>query len=66
MKIQDLTLQSLRDLIREIVLEILETQPPRKTQAPRQGWQEQFAAATIDTHWLDVPLITWDDTEWTG
>ncbi|MEM6502220.1 MAG: hypothetical protein AAF685_10320 [Cyanobacteria bacterium P01_C01_bin.89] len=69
MKLQDLTLDNLRDLIREIVLEVLDTHPTLKTRRPREGWREQFAAAAQDTpddpEWLDAPLTSWDETEWT-
>ena len=71
MKLQDLTLDTLRDLIREIVLEVLDTHPTLKKHRPREGWREQFAAAAVppdtsdNSEWLDAPLNSWDDTEWT-
>lgn len=62
-----LTLDRLRELIREIVLEILE-QYPNPTRSPRQGWTEQFRAANADDPGLldqdNLGQTTWDETEW--
>lgn len=70
--LQFLTLDRLRELIREIVLEVLEQSPTKLNhdteRSHRQGWAEQFQAANHDDlglldhdHW---PSTIWDETEW--
>lgn len=66
-----LTIDRLRELIREIVLEVLEqipSSPKLSGQLARQGWAEQFQAANSDDPGLldhdDLALTIWDETEW--
>ncbi len=66
-----LTIDRLRELIREIVLEVLEPIPSRPQHSgrlARQGWGEQFQAASSGDPGLldpdDLTLTIWDETEW--